>query len=68
VLVADLDYVDGPRESRLVRVRWVAAGDEYTPRGIEPALDVVIDVLASHDSSPPWRSALRKRGDRTVRL
>jgi hypothetical protein len=37
VLLADLDHVDGPRESRLVRVGWIAAGDEQAPRGIEPA-------------------------------
>jgi hypothetical protein len=48
VLLADLDHVDGPRKSRLVGVRWVATGDEHAPRGIEPALDVVVYVLASH--------------------
>ena len=37
MLLADLDHVDGPRESRLVRVGWIAAGDEQAPRGIEPA-------------------------------
>ena len=47
VLLADLDHVDGPRESRLVGVRWVATDDEHAPRGIEPALDVVVHVLAS---------------------
>jgi hypothetical protein len=52
VLLADLDHVDGPRESRLVRVRRVATPDKHAPRGIEPALDVVVHVLASNDSSP----------------
>jgi len=52
MLRADLDQVDGPRESGLVRVRRVAADDEHTPRGIEPALDVVVHVLAADDSSP----------------
>lgn len=48
VLLADLDEVDGPRESRLVGVRWVATGYDHAPGGIEPALDVVVYVLASH--------------------
>ena len=52
MLVADLDYVDGPRESRLVRVRWVTTADEHAPRGIEPASDVVVHVLAAHDHIP----------------
>jgi hypothetical protein len=47
VLHADLDHVDGPRESRLVGVRWVARGDEHAPRGIEPALDLVVDCAGS---------------------
>ena len=47
VLVADLDDVDGPRESRLVGVRRVATADDHAPRGIDPALDVVVHVLAS---------------------
>jgi hypothetical protein len=59
VLLADLDHVDGPRESRLVGVRWVATADEHAARGIEPALDVVVHVLAAHDSSPPLKSAMR---------
>ena len=53
MLLADLDQVDGLRESRLVGVRRVAADDEHTPRGIEPASDVAVHVLASHDSFPP---------------
>jgi hypothetical protein len=53
VLLADLDHVDGPRKSRLVGVRWVAAADGHAPRGIEPALGVVVHVLAAHDSSSP---------------
>ena len=48
MLLTDLDQVDGPREPRLVRVRRVAPDDEHAPRGIEPALDVVVDVLAAH--------------------
>jgi hypothetical protein len=40
----------GSRESRLVRVRGVAAADEHAPRGIDPALDVVVYVLPAHDS------------------
>jgi hypothetical protein len=51
VFFADLDQVDGPRESRLVGVRRVATADEHAPRGIEPALVVVVHVLAAHDSS-----------------
>lgn|GEM_PF-2305517 len=41
MFVADLDHVDGPRGSRLVRVRRVAAGDKHAPHGIEPTLDIV---------------------------
>jgi hypothetical protein len=52
MLLAYLDQVDGPRESRLVGVRWVATDDEHAPRGIEPALGVVVHMLAAHDSSP----------------
>jgi hypothetical protein len=63
VLLADLDHVDGPREARLVRVRRVTTGDHHSPRGIEPALDVIVHVLASNDSSPPLWWALRKRGE-----
>jgi hypothetical protein len=48
MLLADLDRVDGPRESRLVGVRRVTTANDHTPRGIEPALDVVVHVLASH--------------------
>ena len=44
------------------RVRWIAAADGHAPHGVHPALDVVIYVLASHDSSPLSRSASRKRG------
>jgi hypothetical protein len=33
----------------LVGVRRVTAADEHAPRGIEPALDVVVHVLAAHD-------------------
>lgn len=43
-----------PRESRLVGVRWVATSHHYAPHRIEPALNVVVHVLAAHDSSPPW--------------
>ena len=52
MLLADLNQVDGPCESRLVGIRWIAAGDEYAPDGIHPALDVVVHVLAAHDSPP----------------
>jgi hypothetical protein len=52
VLLADLDEVDGPRESRLIGVRWVAAGDVHAPRGIHPALAVGVHVLAAQDLSP----------------
>ena len=55
MLLADLDQVDGPRESGLVRVRRVATGDEHAPRGIEPALDVGVHMLAADDSSPLLR-------------
>jgi hypothetical protein len=48
VLLADLDEVDGPRESRLVRVRRITGGDGHAPRRIHPALGVVVYVLASH--------------------
>ena len=47
VLLADLDHVDGPGESRLVGVRRVATDDEHPPRGVEPALGVVVHALAS---------------------
>ena len=53
VLLADLDQIDHPRESRLVGVRRVATGDEHVPAGIEPALNVVVHVLASHDQRRP---------------
>jgi hypothetical protein len=46
VLLADLDQANRPRESRLVGVRRVAAADENTPLGVEPALGVVVYVLA----------------------
>ena len=49
MLLADLDQVDRPRESRLVEVRRVAGGDGHAPHGIEPALDFVVHVLAAHD-------------------
>ena len=49
--LADLDHVEGPRESRLVGIRWVAAGDDHAARGIEPALGVVVHVLAAHPYS-----------------
>jgi hypothetical protein len=55
VLPAYLDHVDRPRESGLIGVRWVTTADEHAPRCIEPALDVVVHVLAAHDSSPPSR-------------
>jgi hypothetical protein len=48
VRLTHLDHVDGPREARLVGVRWVATADEHAARGIHPALDVVVHVLASH--------------------
>jgi hypothetical protein len=64
VLVADLDHVDGPRESRLVRVRRVATADEHTPRGIEPALDVVVHVMASHVYPLPQSGEPRSLGFR----
>ena len=48
VLLTDLDQVDRSRESRLVRVRWIATADEHAPRGIEPALDLVVHMLAAH--------------------
>ena len=48
MLLADLDHVDRPGESRLVGVRRVPTDDEHAPRGIGPALDVVVHVLASH--------------------
>ena len=48
MLLADLDEVDGPCESRLIGIRWVAAGDEHPPGGIHPALAVVVHVLAAH--------------------
>ena len=54
MLLADLDHVACPRESSLVGVRWVATADGHAPRGIEPALDVVVDVLASHFYTPSW--------------
>jgi hypothetical protein len=66
MLLADLDHVDGPRESRLIRVWRVATADEHAPRGIEPALDVVVHVLASHDSSPA-EMGIEEAG-RTVQL
>jgi hypothetical protein len=68
VLLADLDAVDGPGESRLIGVRRIATVDEHAPRGIEPALDVVVHVLASmiyarlldvHDLNP--QQAVRVR-------
>jgi hypothetical protein len=45
-----VDRTSGSRESRLVRVRGIAAADEHAPLGIDPALDVVVYVLAAHDS------------------
>ena len=65
VLLADLNHVDRPRESRLVGVRRVATDDEHAPRGIEPALGVVVYVLAAHDS-PLSLGRHRKRRDRTA--
>jgi hypothetical protein len=49
MLFADLDRVDRPRESRLVRVRRVTTADEHAARGIHPALDVVVHALAPDD-------------------
>jgi hypothetical protein len=54
VLLADLDQVDGPRESRLVGVRRVTATDEHAPFGIEPALEVVVHVCWHRMSTPPY--------------
>jgi hypothetical protein len=68
---ADLDHVDGPRESRLVRVRRVATADEHAPRGIEPALDVVVHVMASHVYPLPQSGEPRLldfRGRQTILL
>ena len=48
MLLADLDQVDGPGESRLIWVRGVASRDDHSPGGIEPALELVVDVLAAH--------------------
>ena len=62
MLLADLDQVDGPRESSLVRVRRVAADDEHTPRGIEPALDLVVHVLAAHDPVSPVEIGIGEAG------
>ena len=47
-----LDRVNRPSESRLIGVRWVTTDDEHAPHGIEPALDVVVHALASHDPPP----------------
>jgi len=62
VLLTDHDHIDRPRESRLVGVRWVAAADKHPPRGIGPALKVVVHVLAAHDSSPPKKSGNQEAG------
>jgi hypothetical protein len=47
VLLADLDQVDGPRESRLVGVRRVRADDEHAPgvpvSGLGDAAGVDVD-------------------------
>jgi hypothetical protein len=51
VLLADLDPVNGPRETRLVGVRRVATADEHPARGIHRALGVVVHVLAFHPCS-----------------
>jgi hypothetical protein len=61
VLLADLDQVDGPRESRLVRVRRVATAVEHAAGRVEPALGVVVHVLASHRYSLPYRRSFRLR-------
>ena len=63
MLLADLNQVDGPRESRLIGVRRVAAGDEHAPRGIHPALGVVVHVLASHAYALPEDVAFPARAD-----
>jgi hypothetical protein len=55
VLLADLDEVDGPREPGLVGVRRIAADDGHAPRGIHPALGLVVYVLAAHRRSLPHR-------------
>jgi hypothetical protein len=52
VFLADQHHVDRSRESRLFGIRRIAAGDEDAPRGIEPALGVIVHVLAADDSSP----------------
>jgi hypothetical protein len=59
---ADLDRVDGPSESGLVGVWWVATDDEHAPRGIEPALEVVVHALAANESSPPRKSGNQEAG------
>lgn len=48
MLLADLNQVDGSSEPRLVGVGWIAADYKHAPRGIHPALGVVVYVLASH--------------------
>jgi len=53
VVFADQHHADRPREPRLVQVRWVATGDDHAPRGVHPALGVVVYVLASHDLRTP---------------
>jgi len=62
VLLTDHDHIDRPRESRLVGVRWVAAADKHPPRGIGPALKVVVHVLAARHSSPPKKSGNQEAG------
>jgi hypothetical protein len=68
MLLADLDQVDGSREPRLVRVRRVTTADHHSPRGIETALDVIVHVLASNDSSPAEMGIEEAGRNRTARL
>jgi hypothetical protein len=42
--------------------RWVAADDEHPPRGIEPAVGVVVHALAARDLIPPSALLLQSLG------
>jgi hypothetical protein len=46
----------------MVGVRWVAADDEHPPRGIEPAVGVVVHALAARDLIPPSALLLQSLG------
>jgi hypothetical protein len=67
VLLADLHQVDRPGESRLIGVRWVAAADQHAAFGIEPALEVVVHVLASH-AYPFSPTSVYRKHDATCAL